>query len=362
MAVTQYIGSRYVPLFADPAEWSSAKTYEPLTIVLHQGNSYTSKQFVPKGIAIDNDAYWAETGNYNAQVEQYRSEVMALVDDVSNIKDIIPTDAFVDTTVKAYIDSAIETIEESNYSGNSFDVMYDGYNTDISCFVTALRLSRNKYAMNKFIPYSTMTDALNYKDIMSTYENTVFCAPNLPADYLIRNGVATGVSYAEVWCLLCTYADNSYSIEEVYAPSSEINTASLISRGVVNALIVWEPIVRGGYTYPASLVPDSMVNKEYIIDGIHTRFIIGWDSNYTYLISVNGRIPFSAGCNHLQLVELINSLGIPNAINCDGGGSTQMWLCPSGTNLCYSRNVESTQQKFPGNSRPKPLTGFSPIE
>lgn len=76
MAVTQYIGARYVPVFADPAEWSSAKQYEPLTIVLHEGNSFTSKQFVPVGIDIDNTDYWAETGNYNAQVEAYRQEVL----------------------------------------------------------------------------------------------------------------------------------------------------------------------------------------------------------------------------------------------------------------------------------------------
>lgn len=77
MSVTQYIGARYVPLFAEPAEWSNDRTYEPLTIVLHQGNSYTSRQFVPKGIDITNANFWAETGNYNAQVEQYRREVQA---------------------------------------------------------------------------------------------------------------------------------------------------------------------------------------------------------------------------------------------------------------------------------------------
>ena len=72
---TQYIGARYVPLFADPLEWSSANTYEPLTIVLHEGNSYTSRQYVPVGIDISNESYWALTGNYNAQIEQYRQEV-----------------------------------------------------------------------------------------------------------------------------------------------------------------------------------------------------------------------------------------------------------------------------------------------
>ncbi len=83
MPVTQYIGSRYVPLFADPMEWSSAKEYEPLTIVLHEGNSFTSKQFVPVGIDIDNTDFWAETGNYNAQVESYRTEVRRYADDLA---------------------------------------------------------------------------------------------------------------------------------------------------------------------------------------------------------------------------------------------------------------------------------------
>lgn len=73
--VTQYVGARYVPLFAEPLEWDKTKAYEPLTIVLYQGNSYTSRQYVPANVEITNDAFWAETGNYNAQVEQYRQEV-----------------------------------------------------------------------------------------------------------------------------------------------------------------------------------------------------------------------------------------------------------------------------------------------
>ena len=73
--VTQYVGARYVPLFANPAQWSSEREYEPLTIVLYQGNSFTSMQYVPVGIDIANEEFWAQTGNYNAQIEQYRNEV-----------------------------------------------------------------------------------------------------------------------------------------------------------------------------------------------------------------------------------------------------------------------------------------------
>lgn len=77
MATTQYIGARYVPLFAEPIEWDKTKQYEPLTIVTSNGNSYTSRQFVPSGVEITNTAFWALTGNFNAQVEQYRKEVTA---------------------------------------------------------------------------------------------------------------------------------------------------------------------------------------------------------------------------------------------------------------------------------------------
>lgn len=74
MAVREYIGARYVPIFADEP-WSNTVEYEPLTIVLHDGNSYTSRQYVPVGIDIANEDFWAETGNYNAQIEAYRKEV-----------------------------------------------------------------------------------------------------------------------------------------------------------------------------------------------------------------------------------------------------------------------------------------------
>lgn len=74
--VREYIGARYVPVFANPPEWNDTRGYEPLTIVLHRGNSFTSTQYVPTGIDISNTEYWLETGNWNAQIEAYREEVL----------------------------------------------------------------------------------------------------------------------------------------------------------------------------------------------------------------------------------------------------------------------------------------------
>lgn len=71
-----YIGQRYVPKI--DGVWDIKNDYEGLTVVLWEGNSYTSKKHVPAGIDILNEEYWVSTGNYNAQVENYRKEVKDL--------------------------------------------------------------------------------------------------------------------------------------------------------------------------------------------------------------------------------------------------------------------------------------------
>lgn len=82
MALNQYIGARYVPLIK--GEWDSTITYEPLSVVLYQGASYTSICNVPIGIPPTNTAFWALTGNYNAQVELYRQEVARIKEELEN--------------------------------------------------------------------------------------------------------------------------------------------------------------------------------------------------------------------------------------------------------------------------------------
>ena len=81
-----YIGARYVPKFSDTpgSEWDNSIQYEPLTIVLYQGNSYTSKTFVPVGADINNGNYWVLTGNYNAQFEQLLNQFGNIFSDYEN--------------------------------------------------------------------------------------------------------------------------------------------------------------------------------------------------------------------------------------------------------------------------------------
>ena len=91
MAIRNYVGARYVPKFADPVEWQANTSYEAMVIVTYNNASYTSKIPVPPtvGNPAENSTYWALTGNYNAQVEEYRQETADIKTKVNtNISDI----------------------------------------------------------------------------------------------------------------------------------------------------------------------------------------------------------------------------------------------------------------------------------
>ena len=80
---SMYIGARYVPIFADPVEWDNEREYEPLTIVVHNGDCYTSKCYVPKGAQLPpypegQTKYWVKTSDYNGQFADLKKTVLDL--------------------------------------------------------------------------------------------------------------------------------------------------------------------------------------------------------------------------------------------------------------------------------------------
>lgn len=84
----QYVGARYVPKII--GEWNKTLQYEALSIVTYMGNSFTSKVPVPANIDISNTDYWVNTGNYNAQVDEYRKDVSNLSNKVDALPYITP--------------------------------------------------------------------------------------------------------------------------------------------------------------------------------------------------------------------------------------------------------------------------------
>ena len=90
MAVTQIVGPRIAPLWADPVEWTSTHAYEPFTFVTYHGDSYCSRKDTPIGIDIANDGYWVKISDYNAQaVALQRSMTQTIETAESNMESTI---------------------------------------------------------------------------------------------------------------------------------------------------------------------------------------------------------------------------------------------------------------------------------
>ena len=177
--VREYIGARYVPVFANPPEWNDTRGYEPLTIVLHQGNSFTSTQYVPTGIDINNTEYWAETGNWNAQIEAYRQEVLRFdgritqnTEDIKANKAAIASEAAAtrnlitaeetarkaaDTELRSDLSAAIVAMNQMNilslYKGKNCVWVGDSFTTGVGADPTSKRVSTvfcNAMGMTEF--------------------------------------------------------------------------------------------------------------------------------------------------------------------------------------------------------------------
>lgn len=125
-SVREYIGARYVPVFANPAQWDNGREYEPLTIVMNEGNSYTSTQYVPTGIDINNETYWALTGNYNAQVEAYRKEVQTFDNRITTNTNDIETNMAEIADLKKSVNSI-----NTKTSDKIFIVIGDSFSTNV---------------------------------------------------------------------------------------------------------------------------------------------------------------------------------------------------------------------------------------
>lgn len=160
-----YIGARYVPLIM--GAYDATQSYEPLSIVLYEGASYTSKQAVPAGVPPTNNEYWALTGNYNAQVEQYRTEVneykQQVTDAVQTVEEELEeqTQAF-EGKISEYNANATEktTAFNTNYETklNAFDTNAQN-KTD--AFNSNAEEKTNAYNSNAATKYNAYNDNAN---------------------------------------------------------------------------------------------------------------------------------------------------------------------------------------------------------
>jgi hypothetical protein len=88
--------------------------------------------------------------------------------------------------------------------------------------------------------------------------------------------------------------------------------------GVKTAIGGGPALVRGGKALPARV----MKSNER-----HPRSALGWNAQYYFLVVVDGRQPdFSDGMTLTELARYLVRLGCEEAMNLDGGGSTELWL------------------------------------
>lgn len=124
----QYVGARYVPKIM--GEWDKALQYEALSVVTYKGNSFTSKVPVPANVEIDNTDYWVNTGNYNAQVEEYRKVSLEAKELANNTN----------TDLQAFKKNQTNTNNEIN---NKIDTTTNEINNKIDITTSALNKLKN---------------------------------------------------------------------------------------------------------------------------------------------------------------------------------------------------------------------------
>ena len=105
-----------------------------------------------------------------------------------------------------------------------------------------------------------------------------------------------------------------------------ISTATLPSlRGVKCAISGGPVLIRNGKKQRI----DTSGSDSYSVTSMgerHPRSAIGWNDNFYFLVSVDGRQKdVSVGMTLAELAEYMSDLGCKDAMNLDGGGSATLW-------------------------------------
>lgn len=359
MSVREYIGARYVPILM--GEWDNTRTYEPLSIVMYQGNSYTSRQFVPVGTAITNNDFWAATGNYNAQVEAYRQEVQnfdgridaleghfdengkliagsVVTDSIANFAvtnqkiadDAI--DAFklapasVDT--RNYSDSSITTAKIANLQVTTEKIANgaitpekleeDSYFYIVPNDYAMLKLKKSKYHIgidnnsgtSSGQPISNVLDYMKaHPDTFDIGHNCDFASGYDTNTFPMRlNGIDFNASTA-------------FPHSGAFAFDTETQTIQIYPNGTLLANIPASFDCAFTISYPLIIGGVAQDPREDPLGYVAPRLAFGWDANYYYVIFTNGRVLGCEGKTLPEMVQIGVQHGIANLYTFDGGGS-----------------------------------------
>lgn len=166
-----YVGHRYGPVLDDTG-WDNTKEYEPLTIIQHEGDSYVSRTWIPKGIDINNKDYWYSIGVYNAQVASYRKRVDEVEAGFNTIKTNVTENTNEIADINTTITDFILNVNQSRVNVLDFGLVNDGEtdNTpllnDLLTFVKSNNLTSLYFPKGAYYFSETITIDINNVSII----------------------------------------------------------------------------------------------------------------------------------------------------------------------------------------------------
>ena len=186
----QYVGARYVPKIM--GEWNKALQYEALSVVTYMGNSFTSKVPVPANVEINNTDYWVNTGNYNAQVEEYRKEALEAKQLANNTSTDLQTFKKNQTSTNSEINNKIESTTSA--LNNLKNVVFNGNTPSV---ITVAKSGGRFHTINEAITfakgYCSRTNRVTILICSGVYNESIVLTKN-PGIDLIGIGMPEIVS------------------------------------------------------------------------------------------------------------------------------------------------------------------------
>lgn len=189
----QYVGARYVPKIM--GEWNKALQYEALSVVTYMGNNFTSKVPVPANVEINNTDYWVNTGNYNAQVEEYRKEALAAKELANN------TNSNLQEFKKNQTNTNTELNNKINLTTNALNKLKNGvFDGDTPSIITVAKSGGRFNTINEAITfakkYCSRNNRVTILIFSGVYRESIVLTKN-PGINLIGIGMPEIVSDAE---------------------------------------------------------------------------------------------------------------------------------------------------------------------
>ncbi|MBC7616162.1 MAG: phosphodiester glycosidase family protein [Pedobacter sp.] len=185
-------------------------------------------------------------------------------------------------------------------------------------FILELDLNSNNLRLKAGTPNNKLTFSKQTVSEIARAQDTVgnrvlvalngdfFNSSGVPQSVLFKNGVAIKAEF----CDLCTFL-----------AIDDLNKASIISKNILfDSAKIKEAV--GGYHY-------LIKNSQKVTQGdasIEPRTAVGVTSNnFVYFIIVDGRqTTYSNGVSFGNLSDIFFALGVKDAINLDGGGSSTL--------------------------------------